>query len=106
VSKKQTKVLSFISGLLFFSVVTLVLIRNDREIRDELESQAKDLLKVSKTALGQAQTLVSRVSVLMGKPEIDKESSNLRRTPTQSQPNDYDSLWEQAESQNAARRDR
>jgi hypothetical protein len=100
-SKKETKILSFVGGLIFFSVVAGILISNDDKIRAEIQEQAKGLLKTSKKALQQLQYVVSKVGKLTGDLKSEKETSNLNSPQTEPITDSYDTLWVQAEAQNA-----
>jgi hypothetical protein len=101
-SEKETKILSFVGGLVFFTVVAGVLISQDDKIREEIKEQANSLLKTSKKVLQQLQYVVTKVSKLTSDVKSDKQNSNIEDKPATSSSNEYDSLWEQAEQQNVA----
>jgi hypothetical protein len=107
--KKRAELLSFVGGVVFFTVlVGIVVGRNDR-IRNELENQAQSLLRVSRDALDQAQVIVARVKTAMRDFKIDSETSkyegaNYPPETTETAENDsYAVLWQTAETRNRTR---
>jgi len=99
-SEKQIKAVSFVGGLVFFSIVVgALLIKNDR-IRAEVEEQAMSLLKTTKSAVNQIQFIVSKI----GKITLDKKSvktnNNIKEPFVSDEDSEYDGLWNVAEAQN------
>jgi hypothetical protein len=102
---KKTKVLSFIGGCVFFSILVGVLLTRNDKLRKEVEEQARGVLNVSREFLRHAQTIVGGVGAMAGTPKIAKKSSNIEedeKSPQRSPRDPYDDLWRHAETQNAA----
>jgi hypothetical protein len=97
---KQTKVLSFVGGLVFFAIVAGVVISKDEGIRNEIQEQAKSLLKTSKKALQQLQFVVSKVGKLTGESKNAIVNNNIVDESGKPVNDGYDALWERAEQQN------
>jgi len=98
-SEKQIKVISFIGGLVFFSIVVGVVLMKNERIRAEVEEQAMSLLKTTKSAINQAQYLVSKVGVVTGEKKAAQANSNKTEAENMVEKDKYASLWESAESQ-------
>jgi hypothetical protein len=58
---KQTELLAFVGGLVFFTVLAGIVISRDGRIRREVENQARSLLRISRDALEQAQAVMGTV---------------------------------------------
>ena len=99
-SEKQAKTISFIGGLIFFSVVVGVLLIKNDKIRAEAESQAMSLLKTTKGAVSQIQFVVSKVGKITGENKLANQASNYSETPTIDGASGYDALWGAAKTQN------
>jgi hypothetical protein len=99
---KKTKVLSFIGGCVFFSVLVGVLLTRNDKLRKEVEEQVRGVLNVSREFLQHAQTIVGGVGAMAGTPKIAKKSSNLGERPQLPAGDPYDALWRSVETQNTA----
>jgi hypothetical protein len=99
---KKAKVLSFIGGCVFFSVLVGVLLTRNDKLRQEVEEQVRGVLGVSREILRQAQTVVGNVGAMTGASKIVKKSSNLDEDAQFLECDPYDELWRLAETQNAA----
>jgi hypothetical protein len=98
-SDKEAKVLSFVGGVIFFSVVAVVVLSKDEGLRNEVKAQTQSLLKTSKKALQQFQSAVSKVGKLTGGIKSVKKNSNLDPegegvSPVESS---YNAQWEQVQ---------
>jgi len=90
---KQIEVISFVGGLVFFSVVVgIVLVKNER-IRTEVEEQAMSLLKTTKNALNQAQFLISKVGMVTGERKASFAGSHKTDVEAAMQGDAYEALW-------------
>jgi hypothetical protein len=97
----KAKVLSFIGGCVFFSVLVGVLLTRNDKLRNEVEEQARGVLNVSREILQHAQTIVGNIGGIAGTPKIAKKSSNLEAESQLLASDPYDTLWRSAETQNA-----
>ena len=95
-SEKQIKVVSFIGGLVFFSIVVGVVLMKNERIRAEVEEQAMSLLKTTKSAIGQAQFLVSKVGMMTGEKKASQSNSD--KTEMATQKDTYEALWDAVKS--------
>jgi hypothetical protein len=95
--KKQEKVLSFVSGLVVFSVITAVVLYKDDRLRRDLARQARGYLDVSGEVLRHLQFLVTSIGKRVGVPKTVKESSNYEVSATASSGNSYDELWDRVQ---------
>jgi len=97
-SEKQIKAVSFIGGLVFFSIVVGVVLMKNERIRAEVEEQAMSLLKTTKSAIGQAQFLVSKVGMVTGERKAALAGSGKTETGQVTQRDAYEALWDAVES--------
>ncbi|MDR1015062.1 MAG: hypothetical protein LBL86_08835 [Coriobacteriales bacterium] len=100
-SEKNAKMLSFVGGLLFFSVVAASLLRNDDILRANLTEQAQGYLRISKEILRRASLVLSKAGA--GVSESAKGNSNFKKGSVVAPADEYDRAWGQAEEQGAAR---
>jgi hypothetical protein len=104
-SKKKTSSLAFVGGLIFASVVAGVILTKNKGIRAEVEAQAKSLLNTSSEFIRKLRFTDSLFAKLTG----DSKTANYNSTigvilPSGDTPvlsDAYDSLWQEAEQQNA-----
>lgn len=92
-SEKKAKVLSFIGGLVFISVVAGVLLYKNDRIRAEFEEQVTSLLKTTGSALGQIRFFVSKVENITKDSKIDKIKDNIGDLKTYNDFSEYDAQW-------------
>jgi len=93
-NEKQLKIVSFIGGLVFFSIVVgVVLVKNER-IRAEVEEQTMNILKTTKGAIGQIQYLVSKVEKMTGENKSTKQGSSATESSIAVNEETYDALWD------------
>jgi hypothetical protein len=97
-NKKKARVLSFIGGCVFFSVVVGVLLFKNEALRKDAEEQLRGALNVSRELVRQAQYAVGKLGSITGAPEIAKESSNIGAAEGISPQDAYDALWRSAEA--------
>jgi hypothetical protein len=98
----QTKILSFIGGLLFASAVVGVLLVRNESIRKEVEDQAQGFLGVSKNVLKQLQSVLGTTGAMLGTSKIANEISKSESYTNPSAFKDYEDAWQAAESQSNA----
>jgi len=97
-SEKQIKAVSFIGGLVFFSIVVGVVLMKNERIRAEVEEQAMSMLKTTKSAIGQAQFLVSKVGMMTGEKKASQSNSGNTETGAAAQKDTYEALWDAVKS--------
>jgi hypothetical protein len=98
----QTKILSFIGGLLFASAVVGVLLVRNENIRREAEDQARGFLGVSRNILKQLQSVAGATGAMLGTSKIANEISILDTQAEHPESKDYEDLWQPAETQSKA----
>lgn len=98
---KKVRILSFIGGLAFFSIIATALIVKNDKLRAELERQASTLLNTSKRLLDQAQFVVGKIEKISGETKIAKKNSNINGEKKLSSADRYDAMWELIEVQKA-----
>lgn len=96
-SDKQLKAVSFIGGLLFFSVVVGVILFKNDKIRAEVEEQAKSLLNITKGAVSQVQFVVSKINKITGGNNSAQADSNIDGQSIDRNIDKYDALWSSVE---------
>ena len=96
-SEKQKKVVSFIGGLVFFSVVVGVLLVKNERIRAEVEEQATSLLKTTKSAVSQIQFVIAKIEKISGGNNSAQPNSNNATQRGSQKPEQYDELWSSIE---------
>lgn len=99
---KETRMLSFVGGLVFFSVVAVLILNKDEALCNEIQAQTKSLLTTSKKALQQFQSAVTKIGKLTEDVKSVRENSKLEGEGVNSaadRADKYDSLWEQVERQ-------
>ena len=97
-SEKQIKAISFIGGLVFFSIVVGVVLMKNERIRAEVEEQAMSLLKTTKSAIGQAQFLVSKVGMMTGEKKASQANNGKTEMEAATQKDAYEALWDAVKS--------
>jgi hypothetical protein len=102
---KKTDILTFVGGLVFFSVVVGVIISKNDRIRSEIEEQVEGFLGVGQTILQQLRFVVAKVERITSELKIANNNSTIVEQKTAPPPDDYDALWQAVEA-NAVRRDR
>jgi hypothetical protein len=98
----QMKILSFIGGLLFASVVVGVLLIKNENIREEVEDQAQSFLGISRNALKQLQSVLSTTGAMLGTAKIANQTSNLDFYKNAPVSKDYEDLWQATQTQSNA----
>jgi hypothetical protein len=98
----QTKILSFVGGLLFASAVVGVLLVRNENIRREAEDQARGFLGVSRNILKQLQSVVGTTGMMLGTSKIANKISKLDLQAEYSDFKEYEDLWQAAETQSNA----
>jgi hypothetical protein len=96
---KKTQILSFVGGLVFFSVVAAVLLAKNEKLRKEIESQANSLLETSKSVIGQVQFVAEKVGKISGELKTVNANSNSEEASQKALSDGYDSLWQETEEQ-------
>jgi hypothetical protein len=99
-SKNKAEALSFFSGLLFCSVLFIVLFNTNEGFRAEVEKQSRRYLRLGKDFLRQAGTVISEVGDGRFAEIGNKFSNFVEPSPV----DEYDKAWHYAEEQNAAHR--
>jgi hypothetical protein len=99
VAERKAKTLSFVGGALVFSVVALVLLKNDPDLRARLAERAEGCLKAGKEALRRTSLLVSKGE--RGDSKTVKFNNYFRRKNASSV-DEYDGAWCRAEEQSVA----
>jgi hypothetical protein len=101
--KKKTEFLSFVGGLLFFSVIVGIVVVRNESIRNEIESQARGFLGISRNILQQLQSGFAKAKAIAGASKIAKQNSKLNEQEDGSSPDThkdgYDALWQSVETQ-------
>jgi hypothetical protein len=98
-SIKKTDILTFVGGLVFFSVVVGVIISKNDKIRSEIEGQAEGFLGVGRNALQQLESIITRISKITGEQKIANKNSTIENQDSSALPDDYDTLWQAVETQ-------
>jgi hypothetical protein len=96
---KKTQILSFVGGLVFFSVVAVVLLAKNEKLRSEIEAQANSLLETSKNVIGQVQFVAEKIGRISGELKTVNADSNNVGASQGALTDGYDSLWQEAEEQ-------
>ena len=92
-SEKQIRVVSFVGGLVFFSIVVGVLLARNERIRSEVEEQTMSLLKTTKSAVSQIQFVVSKIGRFTNDSNNARRNSNIDDLTTTLEDKEYDELW-------------
>jgi uncharacterized protein (DUF3084 family) len=99
---KQTKILSFIGGLLFAATVVGILLVRSENIREEVEDQARGFLDLSRNVLKQLQSVLGVTSTMLGTAKIANKTSKLDLYTSPPASKDYEDLWQAVETQSKA----
>ncbi|MDR3052290.1 MAG: hypothetical protein LBU48_00310 [Coriobacteriales bacterium] len=96
--KKTTKILSFVGGLLIFSVIVGVAVNNNESIKKEVERQITGFLGTSKKLLGCYEGVTQKLSEVSRLLKNDNANHNLIEENEPALKNEadstYDRLWE------------
>ena len=96
----QDKLLSFVGGLVFFTVVMAVVVYKDEDVRQELGTQAKSLLKTSKEALQQVRFVAGKIGKAVRGAAKDNKAAV---EGGEEKPGQYDNVWAAYQAQNPNR---
>jgi hypothetical protein len=98
--ERQNKLLSFVGGLVFFTAIMAVVVYKDEDVRQELGTQAKGLLKTSKEAIQQVRFVAGRLGKVIRGVTRDKDGEDAAVDGKGEEPRQYDGAWAAYESQN------
>jgi len=100
-AKNKMKLVSFIGGLVVFSVAVGILIHNNKDKALAIKDQAKRAVNATRNTVRQAQETYKERIESLGFDIVSKDNKKLEPTDTESDGNQaYDELWEYVESQN------
>ena len=96
----KTKVLSFIGGLVFFSVAATVLIAKNAGLRKELSEQTGQIIETGKSVVGQVQVVIDRVGRITEELQTAKQNNNIEIVDNTALTEGYNALWADTERKN------
>ncbi len=93
----KVKILSFIGGLAFFSIVATILITKNDRLKREVELQASSLLEASRNVVTQVQFVTEKVNRIKSEINTAKSLSNNEQDQKALLAESYDNAWNDAE---------
>lgn len=92
-SEAENKLLSFLGGILVFSVVLGIVVSKDERIRQEIQKQIRRFLETSKDVLVQYENLAKRINKFAGQAKNAKKSGKLEDNKNSLDGDDYEQQW-------------
>lgn len=97
------QVLSFISGLTLAAVVIGVTLSKSPSLRNEVESQAKSVLKTTRTLVDSYKSVVSKSKMAVNLVKNDPKDTALNKdSEAERQSADLENQWDAVEAQSAS----